>query len=485
MKVYVLAKDALEAQGIEWMIKSHIQDIELVLINSPAHLTVRLESERPLIAVLDMDQWEQEALGELMKKHNVRWLGLSSERIFQTAYRALRFRAEDVLFRPFSPMELIRHIQQARFQLRNEKQLEKNKTTEEPMISYPDLFFTGRKLSQKPYRMAAILTPDSETLPIIYTELLTYPFTKKTHIFALTDFILVVQEDAVEMDTEEYQAFLISLKERVEQQLAIVIQQANPEDPFKNIYQKLRKQTERIFFEGYDIILQGSKMTEVKDMDPFLSPLEQREWIEMLEMRNMKEVQNWLEQHYLTMEPPYPDPEIVRISLTSVLAQVRRYMKSHDIRETDLEQEYHFVFHEIIRQPVMYRIIQLFQVFIHKLFSSRNRLTSCETRQSLVEKTRGLIELNYWNSQWNLADCADTLRMNKSTLSRRFSAESGRTFLDTLHGIRLEEAKRLLKESDLPFYEIARLTGYSHQTQFNAKFKKYEHRTPSEFRSGL
>ncbi|HEY9576773.1 MAG TPA: helix-turn-helix transcriptional regulator, partial [Pseudobacillus sp.] len=70
------------------------------------------------------------------------------------------------------------------------------------------------------------------------------------------------------------------------------------------------------------------------------------------------------------------------------------------------------------------------------------------------------------------------------SFNSRFAAESGQTFRDTLHQVRLREAKRLLKETDLPLEEVARLAGYTHQTYFNAKFKLYESVTPSAYRSG-
>jgi AraC-like DNA-binding protein len=108
-----------------------------------------------------------------------------------------------------------------------------------------------------------------------------------------------------------------------------------------------------------------------------------------------------------------------------------------------------------------------------------------EGSRTLVEKAKELIESNYWDAQWNLAACADALRINKSTLSRRFAAESGQSFRKTLHQVRIREAKRLLRETDLSLEEVARLTGYSHQTYFNTKFKQIEACIPSAYRSGL
>ncbi|KAB7704409.1 helix-turn-helix domain-containing protein [Bacillus aerolatus] len=489
MEIHLVAKDELEAQGIRWMIESHLSGIRLILWETIEQFEPSIEKQQPPFVILDMDGWraENEHFGESLRQKGIRWLGISSERIFQTAYRALRFRAEDVLFRPFSPTDVIKHIQQLRYQLRNAPSYFTNKILEEAdsfAIHYPDLFLTERA-HESPIAMAAFLTPHSMTLPLVYDELQRYPFTGRNQIFALSDFILSVQEPKeADVFKEEYQAFLARWKERMDEPLAIVIKTASSDDSIKTTYKQTRRLTRQVFFEGYDIILAENEGMSPREMDPFLTPLEQRQWIEMLEKRDTKAIRDWVEQEFLTYEKPYPDPEIVRIRLTSVLAQVRRHMKSYELQSASLEAVYHEVFQQIVHLPVIYQIINELLLFIDRLLLQDHGSLK-EGPRTLVEKARELIESNYWDAQWNLAACAETLRINKSTLSRRFAAESGQTFRDTLHQVRLREAKRLLKETDLSLEEVARLAGYTHQTYFNAKFKQFESNTPSAYRSGL
>jgi AraC-like DNA-binding protein len=215
-----------------------------------------------------------------------------------------------------------------------------------------------------------------------------------------------------------------------------------------------------------------------------LTPLEQRQWIEMLEKRDIQAIRQWMEQEFLEYTNPYPPPEMIRIRMTSVLAQVRRYMKSQQLGHSEWETAYHEVFRQIIQEPVVYRIVQSFLSFTTRLLTEKTGRMDADSK-TLVEKVKSLMESNYWDPQWNLESCAEALRIHKSTLSRRFSAESGKTFRDTLHEIKIREAKRLLKETDLPLDEIARLVGYHHRTYFNAKFKQLENKTPKQFRMGL
>ncbi|MGM0876358.1 MAG: helix-turn-helix transcriptional regulator [Bacillota bacterium] len=489
MKIHMVAKDALEAQGIRWIIQSHLTGIQLTVWNDIMGLSNALQYDKPDFIILDMDKWawDDETLKEMLQNNKIRWLGISSERVFQVAYRGLRLHAEDILFRPFSPTDLIKQIQQLRFQIRNEQQqapisiLEKTDMVD---IDYPDFFLT-EQIHPQPVIMSAFVTPHANTLPLVYDTLQGYHFTGKNRFFALSGFILGIHEtQETSVLNEEYRTFLAHWKEQMKEPLALVINASTEKDTLKEVYQKTKQLTEQVFFEGYDIILAEDERSGWRDMDPFLTPIEQRQWVEMLEKKDTKAIREWVEHEFFTYRRPYPSPDMVRIRLTSVLAQIRRYMKAYKTQEAEWETAYHNVFQQIIRKPVIYQIVSELLTFITQLLV-QGRDNVQEGQGKLVEKVKAMIESNYWDAQWNLAACADVLRLNKSTISRRFAAESGQSFRDTLHQVRIREAKRLLQETDLPLEEISRLTGYSHQTYFSAKFKQLEACTPLVYRTRI
>lgn len=489
VEIHMVAKDPLEAQGIRWILQSHLTGIRLTVWDDIIGLSNALQNDKPDFIILDMDKWasDDETLKDVLQNNKIRWLGISSERVFQVAYRGLRLHAEDILFRPFSPTDLIKQVQQLRFQIRNERQQapvgmkEKREMVE---IDYHD-FFLSEQIHSLPIIMSAFVTPHANTLSLAYDTLQGYPFTGKYRIFALSEFILGIHEtEDLELLKEEYRTFLAHWKERYEEPLALVINTTSVKGSLKDIYQQTKQMTEQVFFEGYDIILDEDERSGWRDMDPFLTPIEQRQWIEMLEKKDTKAIREWVEHDFFTYKKPYPSPDMVRIRLTSILAQIRRYMMAYKSQESEWETAYHHVFQQIIRKPVIYQIVSELLTFITQLLiHGHNNLQ--EGSGTLVEKVRALIESNYWDSQWNLAACADVLRINKSTLSRRFATESGQSFRDSLHQVRIREAKRLLQETDLPLEEISRLTGYSHQTYFNAKFKQLEACTPLTYRSRI
>lgn len=491
LKIHLLAKDNLEGEGIRWIIESQLTGVELKKWESIERFAIALETDIPDLLLIDMDAWTQkdDSFGKLLQKNNVCWIGISSERIFQTAYRGLQFRAKDVLFRPFSPVDLIKHIQQIRYQLRSEHNRTNHFVGQEEetyLFDYPDFFLTGKK-NITPITMIAFLTPDIDKLPLLYEKLHSFTFTTDQQIFVLSDFVLCVQHtQKVEVFQEEHHTFLFRWKEETGEPLAIVINESLPYHSLKETYSQTKRLIEKIFFEGYDIVLVRSKHNERFELDPFLTPLEQRKWIEMLEKRDIKGIRDWVEQEFLTYEEPYPDPEMVRVRLTSVIAQVRRFMKSYNLQSSKWETAYHTVFKQIMNRSIIYEIVQELLAFITELLVYENEdIHIQEGNRSLVEKVQALIESNYWDTQWSLTACADTLRINKSTLSRRFSIESGQLFSEVLHQVRIREAKRLLKETNLSLEKISKLSGYTHQSYFNKKFKRIVGHTPFFYKSNI
>ena len=78
---------------------------------------------------------------------------------------------------------------------------------------------------------------------------------------------------------------------------------------------------------------------------------------------------------------------------------------------------------------------------------------------------------------------ADKLFLSRSSLSRRFKAETGQTLTDFIMGEKVEEAKRLLCYSEKPLNAIGAYLGFSSQSHFSRVFKQITGKTPSEYRN--
>ncbi len=92
------------------------------------------------------------------------------------------------------------------------------------------------------------------------------------------------------------------------------------------------------------------------------------------------------------------------------------------------------------------------------------------------------IEEAFGNGMLSLGDVAEQVGISASGLSTLFTTELGIHFSEFLNRYRIEEAKRMLLESDKPAREIYSLCGFNSVQNFNRVFKQYAEMTPGEYR---
>jgi AraC-like DNA-binding protein len=73
--------------------------------------------------------------------------------------------------------------------------------------------------------------------------------------------------------------------------------------------------------------------------------------------------------------------------------------------------------------------------------------------------------------------------LSYSHVRKIFHDETKDNIVNYINKLRIEEAKRLLRETDQTINEIALSLGYNNNQSFNRFFKKYEGVTPGEFRN--
>lgn len=72
--------------------------------------------------------------------------------------------------------------------------------------------------------------------------------------------------------------------------------------------------------------------------------------------------------------------------------------------------------------------------------------------------------------------------VNKTTLTKKFKEETGKTILEFLIELRLSLAKSFLKNTSLPIIEILYKVGFNNSANFNKAFKKNFGNTPINYR---
>lgn len=81
-----------------------------------------------------------------------------------------------------------------------------------------------------------------------------------------------------------------------------------------------------------------------------------------------------------------------------------------------------------------------------------------------------------------LEQTASLANLSKEAFCRFFKLRTRKTFTQYLQQLRVNEAQKLLQETDLPITEIAFRVGYENLSYFNRSFKNLCGKTPREFR---
>jgi AraC-like DNA-binding protein len=100
----------------------------------------------------------------------------------------------------------------------------------------------------------------------------------------------------------------------------------------------------------------------------------------------------------------------------------------------------------------------------------------------LIKQCLEIIEKDYRKSDLTIVNLAKQMGISRSHLSGQFKKETGKSFPQHLNEIRMAEAKKLLKSTELQVSEIAYTVGYGTYEHFMAHFKNVENMTPGEFR---
>lgn len=100
--------------------------------------------------------------------------------------------------------------------------------------------------------------------------------------------------------------------------------------------------------------------------------------------------------------------------------------------------------------------------------------------KEIVEAAKRYIQANF-TREISLEEIAGHVAISSFYLSRIFSKSEGMTYKDYLIKLRMERARKLLREGKKAIKEIAIEVGYIDQNYFSKAFKKYYNKSPKTF----
>ena len=122
-----------------------------------------------------------------------------------------------------------------------------------------------------------------------------------------------------------------------------------------------------------------------------------------------------------------------------------------------------------------------FFAFLLQVHEWQNEHYDSSLSQRKMQEALAYIRENY-AKDLNMAVVSNYVSMNYSFFSYTFKQYTGTNFVNYLRNIRMEEARRLLQQSELKVNEIGRNVGYHNEKHFLKTFKSYFGVSPSEYR---
>ncbi len=110
--------------------------------------------------------------------------------------------------------------------------------------------------------------------------------------------------------------------------------------------------------------------------------------------------------------------------------------------------------------------------------------TRNHNKNDLIEKATQHILNNYRDEDLNAESLCEILHISTNYFSALFKKETGSTFTSYLTQTRIEQAKKLLRNTDLKTFDIGTQVGYSQGHYFSYVFKKNTGISPTEYRNG-
>lgn len=477
-KLLIADRDKEELSGVKWLISKYSFPVEKIETASHVGEVIdQLENINPDILCIELDMISEDKWS-MLKRHIEKYakqvIAITAESTFERARQALTTGAIDLWVKPFSPSQLKKTLQSA-FRYKNKYASSFYTVKENYDTFYEELFQDTRVPFVSPVHMFKV--EDAKGLDTLRAFTKQFDFYVEPVVLSTSDRLVFVFKDSFKDQFHQAQRFLREWGEVSDNPLAIAIHEEGKEESLNTIYRKLNKMMEEIFFTGYNQVFHAKHSLPWASIDPFLTTEEQRKWIFMLGEQESNDIKKWLYQDFFALEAPYPDPGMLRTRLTSILAQIRRFMIRTGLNNS--ETAYDKVFRSILYSSVLYRIVQDIILFLNLLFREVNEQA---LHIDIIESAIIYMEENFYKNTLTLTEVSDYVDRSPSYLSQLISEKYHQTFSELLLHIRMEQAKEELRTTDQSIQEIAYNTGFNDSNYFSKVFKKFTGRPPRNWR---
>ena len=166
-----------------------------------------------------------------------------------------------------------------------------------------------------------------------------------------------------------------------------------------------------------------------------------------------------------------------------------KFCQNHAVSFLARNEQSESIFSAFYNQPEMlklpYQRIKVLELLLYLTkmeFAPQNRLTEYQSKQiEIVREIHGQL-LRHMEQRVTIDELSKQYLINPTTLKNAFKAVYGTSLAAHIKGHRMEQAAKILRETDMSIAEVAQAVGYDSQSKFTAAFKNQFMLSPRAYR---
>ena len=462
MKLLLVERNMQELTGIRWYIQTYLAGVHTIeFATNATDAITKLQTLNPDVLLINLDvlpNIREAAIYQALQRAKCHTFAIASDSLYQSAVKAVDIHAKALWTKPID-------LEQFLLKLTSLPSLKKENSQNDSF--YFDLFQRD-KMSGKVF---ILIEPElkSQISPLFQwlNDSITF---EHAEIYPLSSWIVcLLPPETVEKDARmivKLSPFSVNV---------CIVDEAHT---IQGSYRVAKRRLQQRFYEGFGHVLHASKQVQLSTFDPLLTPTQQQSLLNSLESLNIDAFQQILQP----LRHHYFEQEDVRVHLTSILAQIRRFMLSYNLEESNsLEENYKRLYRLIIEHPILYKILEEVTQFTSALMQAVYTIQQ-QQAASYVTQAKNYIENYYANYDLSLQTVASALGISGNYLSTLFSREEAVSFNKYVQHVRMNKSTTLLNTSSNTIQEIALQCGFEDANYFSKCFKKVIGITPKQYR---
>lgn len=203
--------------------------------------------------------------------------------------------------------------------------------------------------------------------------------------------------------------------------------------------------------------------------------------LKMIRLGSEEEVEAAVERYWNNMTTPAQSLSRHHIHMMEMVIALYRFSANNEMNAEDFLGDIRQLYSRLLEmepEGLKKWLLQVSLDFREKLISLRSSST-----KSFVQNAKEYVRNHYGDEELSLNQICDALGVSNSYFSTIFKRETGNSFIGYLTEFRMEQASRMLIETNEKSYIIAQKVGYTDSNYFSYVFKRQYGVSPSKYRT--